>query len=715
MAQSEASSVLDKRFIECAICLQPFSDPRLLPCAHTFCSECLQAIAFRSTDDTIPCPTCRQVCQIPVGGARKFQCNSFADMCLRLTEGLPGDEKGADNDDNDDNSTKMCVNWDEEDKHKTAKFFCRDCADYFCHLCTEMHHRQRSFRAHDVVPIEEITQDEIGELVTPESVRGTKRCQTHNLDITLYCDTCCQPVCPTCSIRDHKTHTYRELSTVSIDLQGQLQEAAVPLKDALSRYELLQSKLQKNAAHVQETFSHNRQLLDKAQKAMIHKLQTEADKVRGKLDSHEQALLTTLNATKAQVSSLQSTGNGLQGEIQKLLTEAQHQDFNVGVEGQRLLAEIDKLNQTVSKLPDVLIDLKRTSLPSDVFIQHAGQIDSKESSSPSPLEGFGIGLKLQHIIPTSGSMSSIDSINDSVYMMSGPQQHVLSLAFQVYGRNRGGVTGNNNVSVSGAVKGEVCVCTAGGVHVIAYSTDGHKASRVEHWGPQNDRSTFLFDIRGKITGLSSDLQEKLVVTTVNPAQILIVWLGANQSFQRGLQQCKTEQTIPLKVSDVRKAVSCGEGFAVLAGSSKISWVDSSGKHRHTVGHDAERLDIVDIAPLSSQYLLVSDRTNGVFIFDANGSKLSNILGSQQGVNQAGLIHWDRSRQELMVDCQPPKVTCSRQQGVNQAGPLHRQPPQATHGRRNILVFKATVGVPDGNIPYTECSYLKINLELTGLG
>ena len=38
---------------ECAICLEPFKDPVLLPCTHTYCRACLQGMRQDA------CPTCR--------------------------------------------------------------------------------------------------------------------------------------------------------------------------------------------------------------------------------------------------------------------------------------------------------------------------------------------------------------------------------------------------------------------------------------------------------------------------------------------------------------------------------------------------------------------------------------------------------------------------------------------------------------------------------
>ncbi|XP_041372461.1 E3 ubiquitin-protein ligase TRIM31-like [Gigantopelta aegis] len=52
--------------ISCSLCLDIFTDPRGLPCGHTFCLTCLQNhIDANNTDDTFMCPNCRDVVGIP--------------------------------------------------------------------------------------------------------------------------------------------------------------------------------------------------------------------------------------------------------------------------------------------------------------------------------------------------------------------------------------------------------------------------------------------------------------------------------------------------------------------------------------------------------------------------------------------------------------------------------------------------------------------------
>lgn len=54
---------LERRYLECNICTELFDEderiPMLLPCHHSFCSECLKRLKRRK--DQIKCPTCNAV------------------------------------------------------------------------------------------------------------------------------------------------------------------------------------------------------------------------------------------------------------------------------------------------------------------------------------------------------------------------------------------------------------------------------------------------------------------------------------------------------------------------------------------------------------------------------------------------------------------------------------------------------------------------------
>ncbi|XP_033729992.1 uncharacterized protein LOC117319265 [Pecten maximus] len=62
----------------CTICMDTYKNPKILPCSHTMCQECLEKmIASGYRSDVLVCPICRKQHQVPEGGVGKFMPNYF--------------------------------------------------------------------------------------------------------------------------------------------------------------------------------------------------------------------------------------------------------------------------------------------------------------------------------------------------------------------------------------------------------------------------------------------------------------------------------------------------------------------------------------------------------------------------------------------------------------------------------------------------------------
>ena len=72
-----------KDITECAICTEMFRRPKMLPCFHTFCLECLQQYGAGKEDgDVMSCPMCRKEFNVPTGGLSKLGANFFVDRLI---------------------------------------------------------------------------------------------------------------------------------------------------------------------------------------------------------------------------------------------------------------------------------------------------------------------------------------------------------------------------------------------------------------------------------------------------------------------------------------------------------------------------------------------------------------------------------------------------------------------------------------------------------
>ena len=61
----------------CTLCLDTFTKPKILPCFHTYCEDCLKGLVSRKNQKTFSCPSCRKTVAVPSGGVSAFQTNFY--------------------------------------------------------------------------------------------------------------------------------------------------------------------------------------------------------------------------------------------------------------------------------------------------------------------------------------------------------------------------------------------------------------------------------------------------------------------------------------------------------------------------------------------------------------------------------------------------------------------------------------------------------------
>ncbi|CAH1247311.1 TRIM3 [Branchiostoma lanceolatum] len=117
--------------LTCSICLELFTRPKVLPCQHTFCQDCLQDLASRRVP--LQCPNCRRQVRLPPQGVAGLQDNLMAaNMCERLQNQatLSGETK------EQPQSGNRCNFHPSEE----VKLYCKQCNVPVCTECCEEAH-----------------------------------------------------------------------------------------------------------------------------------------------------------------------------------------------------------------------------------------------------------------------------------------------------------------------------------------------------------------------------------------------------------------------------------------------------------------------------------------------------------------------------------------------------------------------------------------------
>ena len=179
--------------VTCGICLEPYKQPRLLKCFHVYCEQCLQHLVRGEREgQSLPCPQCRQVTPLPVGGVSKLQGAFYIHYLFDVQDALKKVSSS---------KQAMC----EKCTNRGAVGFCRTCG-FACQRCKEIHQEWKEFKSHEFIDLDTLTGD-VTTLVPP--LKKTLFCATHPAKkAKLYCETCDELICRDCIIRVHRDHQY---------------------------------------------------------------------------------------------------------------------------------------------------------------------------------------------------------------------------------------------------------------------------------------------------------------------------------------------------------------------------------------------------------------------------------------------------------------------------------------------------------------------------
>ena len=183
-----------EELITCSICGDLYTDPKTIPCLHTFCKTCLERsieMNKRLASD-VCCPLCRaklpqdDVELIPTNFTINHLVEIYAERKKVIVdhEMLTGTGCG------------KCKG------DSPAIVWCKECETLFCHDCNKIHTSWSELKSHNAVSIQVFIQlgSEMGSDVT--------KCYNHDRPLNLYCKSCNRAVCHVCILENHCKHNF---------------------------------------------------------------------------------------------------------------------------------------------------------------------------------------------------------------------------------------------------------------------------------------------------------------------------------------------------------------------------------------------------------------------------------------------------------------------------------------------------------------------------
>ncbi|XP_071817994.1 uncharacterized protein [Apostichopus japonicus] len=203
MASNTPLQDMAENFFLCCVCLDQFKEPKLLPCLHRYCSDCLKTVIQASHGETMKCPMCKQECTIPDTGVEGFKTDFHTKSMLEYIQLQKSFEK---------KDIKKCISCSEM---KTATAYCFKCKHFLCDQCSQFHMSNPMFTDHQphilnlgTMEAKSLTLEKLAALTEDP------RCHIHlKQQAQLCCSTCGNiPVCVTCTYSNHKGHDLHDVA-----------------------------------------------------------------------------------------------------------------------------------------------------------------------------------------------------------------------------------------------------------------------------------------------------------------------------------------------------------------------------------------------------------------------------------------------------------------------------------------------------------------------
>lgn len=402
--------------IICGICSNLLSDPRLLPCLHSFCHKCLLKESNYTSGNVQPaiiCTTCEAVATVPNEGVDGFPQNlhlAFEVEVGRILSQLGMQELRC------GSCGDVCSS--------ATKSFCAGCHEFLCQLCLDYHKRHRTFKQHEVLTLE---GDDTTRLMAALKPKQALCMEAGHEDILRFlCESCNKLVCRECTVIKHKDHSQIELVSAAESQRAELrsllessaeteEKLAVAIEKGATMLEFVDTSQKEVTAVIDEAFDKLHHALEEKRLSLLASTNDIALYRTSSLNTQkeewellyceinkymEKANSILLTHTDEQVLALRKTVHKKLNEIIEngnvmCLEPNQHSDIPVFVETAILLKEIPQCGFVLDYSPSKSIWVQK-SLP----VSNSKYELFLESKSPNDEKLMNGGLYIKAILKT---------------------------------------------------------------------------------------------------------------------------------------------------------------------------------------------------------------------------------------------------------------------------------------------------------------------------
>ena len=319
--------------LSCPVCLEEYQpdsglkQPRVLPCHHVYCQECLGRLQVsEGGKETVRCPTCRRVYPLPEGGASALPSAFFIDQLFEVRDILQRARQP------DQVQCEKCGEGE-------VRGFCRDCTKFVCQVCVTAHKRWDEFKSHVVVTLDEV-QSTAASLKPAHSI--TAKCPKHPTEeIKIFCETCSELICRDCTVRTHHGHNCDLMSDALPRHKKAMSDSLKPLRKRLGIVAAAMAEVDERAVQVQGEGEEAKDRVSKTIDDLVAVLLTRKAALVFKVDRRVGAVCKALSAQREEFELMHTQLASCIGYVEGSLERGIPEEV-LGMEAQ-VVARVDQL------------------------------------------------------------------------------------------------------------------------------------------------------------------------------------------------------------------------------------------------------------------------------------------------------------------------------------------------------------------------------------
>ena len=338
----------------CGLCSKSNNNPRILPCLHSFCQQCLhEEIEKSDSQQVFRCPICELSISIPVGGASGLPQNLHLGFEVEVA-GYMSKIVG---------NSEVCCDECIDGGSGPAEVFCCTCRQFLCKTCHDHHKRGRHLSKHNMVGLDQEGAKQLQSTMKPKEYYCSQPNHEDN-KLNFYCETCTLLLCRDCTTLAHKDHGVTELSTVAENHRGEMRGTLQHVQDTLAdAFDANQKKMEQV-----EVSKHEGELAIKQVFEQLHEAFEERKKaLLSQLGTIALTKTTALTLQKEQLEKIQQDISRYPEVISHILQT--HTDHEVVAMGGLVLTElkvtlimVEKVNITTNHYGPVTAQMPTQSL-----------------------------------------------------------------------------------------------------------------------------------------------------------------------------------------------------------------------------------------------------------------------------------------------------------------------------------------------------------------